>query len=115
MKEYKTVTKEDILDVDKILEMNNFDILDSEFEKLRKEVFGELKKKFLKPTLESFMLPTASVAIGNLMMIANEKYGLEGVMKLATDYNILFHELLMIENDRLRNELIRKNNKGDEE
>lgn len=122
MREYKTVTKKDIFDVDKILEMNKFDILDTEFEKLQEEVFKELEEQFLKAALGSYILSTASVAIGNLMMIANEKYGVAGVRRLATDYAILFNDTLMIENDSLRNELIRlrnelkrKNNKGDEE
>lgn len=104
----KKISSEDILNIEKTMDIMKVDMSDSEFEELQKEVFKDIEAEFTNCGFVGFALATISIAIGNLMAIANEMYGVQGVLKLATDYNILFNELLMNANDKLRHELLKE-------
>lgn len=95
--------------IDEVLKVVNLQITNEEFQKLKGELFEEIKKNFLEVCyIPEVNLSISSVSIGKLMMLANELDGVKGVLKLANEYSMLLTDALLEINDKLRLELYKK-------
>lgn len=104
----------DKIKIDEVLKISNLKITDEEFDRLKDELFKEIRERFIEAySLPEITLAFASVSIGNLMALANEKNGVQGVLKLATEYVTLFNSTLLDVNDELRLEIMKRKNKKD--